>query len=193
MPTDNDINYRQFTRTQLSEALANIDAEQFPQNYQNLLAEIAVRKPDGGAETLSQRSVRVTRLQSSRGNVTLSVGTKLIYGASGAFYLCMPLFIIFGLHKPIVEPAWALAAIAMIWVVAAFYLYGFCVTYKFESGAITCVLFGRYVMWKDRLETLENIETNFIKGLPTIYFVWPDHRRRLWLRVSDLDSANVIA
>jgi hypothetical protein len=49
------------------------------------------------------------------------------------------------------------------------------------------------VMREDKMDTVESVRNNFIKGPPTVYFVWPDHRRRLWLRVSDLDSATVIA
>jgi hypothetical protein len=189
MPTDNDIDYGQFTRAQLLEALANIDAKRFPENHQHLVAEIASRDSGSKPETPPKKPMRISRLSELRGEVTSSIGTKVIYGASGAFYLCMPLYLIFGLqHKPI-EPAWAVAGTAMIWVIAAFYLYGFCITYKFESGVVKCLLFGRYIIWEDRLDKLEDVETNFVKGLPTIYFVWPDHRRRLWLRVSDLDSA----
>jgi len=43
MPTDNDIDYRRFTRADLLDAKANIDAQQYPQNYQRLIAEIAFR------------------------------------------------------------------------------------------------------------------------------------------------------
>jgi hypothetical protein len=192
VPIDNDIDYRQFTRAQLLESLASIDAQRYPQNHQHLVAEIASRDSGSKPETPPEKPRRISRLLELRGKVRSSVGTKVIYGASGAFYLCMPLYLIFGLqHKPI-EPAWAVTGTAMIWVIAAFYLFGFCVTYKFESGVVKCLWFGGHTMWEDRLETLEDVETNFMKGLPTIYFVWSDHRRRLWLRVSDLDSAEVI-
>jgi hypothetical protein len=193
MPTDNDIDYRQFTRSDLLEALASIDAEQYPRNHQHLIAEIAWRDAGNKPEAPPERPARVLAILRLRGVVTRSLGTNILYGAFGAFYLCLPLFLIFGLHEPVKQPGWAALLIAMTWVVATFYLFGFCVTYKFESGVVKCLWFGRHIMWEDRLDTLQNVESDFIKGLPTIYFVWPDHRRRLWLRASDLDSANVIA
>ena len=192
MPTDNDIDYRLFTRSKLLEALANIDAQQFPQNHQHLVAEIAARDRENRTETPPEKPERIARLVELRGEVTGSTGTKVIYGAFGAFYLCLPLFILWGFPGA-VELVWALVATAMVWGIASIFLFGFCVTYQFEPRVVKCLWFGRHVMWQDRLDTLQNVESDFTKGLPTIYFVWPDHRRRLWLRVSDLDPANVIA
>jgi hypothetical protein len=189
MPSDNDMDYRQFTRAELLEALTNIDALQFPQNHQRLIAEIAARERDVRPETPSKKPERISRLAELRGEVTGSIGTKVIYGALGAFYLCLPLVIIGACHGA-VQIVWAVVATAMIWVIAAFQLFGFCVTYRFEAGVVSCLLFGRHILWKDRLGMLQDVKSDFIQGLPTIYFVWPDHRRRLWLRVSDLDSVS---
>jgi hypothetical protein len=189
---DNNIDYRLFTRAQLLKSLANIDAQQFPLNYQHLTGEIASRDRDNRHEAVPERPKRISRLAEFRVDVKASTGTKVIYGGFGAFYLCLPLFLIWGLPATI-QNVWAVVITAMIWVVAAFYLFGFCVRYKFEAGIIQCLWFGSHVMWEDKLGTLQNVESNFIRGLPTIYFVWPDHRRRLWLRVSDLDSATEIA
>ena len=193
MPTDNEIDYRGFTRAELLEAKANIDAERFPQNYQRLIAEIAFRESGGRPEATPQKPERISRIITLRGDVTRSAGTMFLYGAQGAFYLCLPLFVIWGFNAPINEPKWAVVAIAFVWFIAAMYLFGFCVTYRFESGVIKCLLFGRHIMWQERLDTLESVESNFIHGLPTVYFGWPDHRRRLWLRAFDLDHVNLIA
>jgi hypothetical protein len=192
MVTGKNIDYRQFTRAQLLEALANIDARRFPENHRHLVAEIASRASESRAEAPPEKPKRISRLAELRGEVTGSIGTKVIYGAFGAFYLCLPLFIIWGFPQTI-NMAAAVVLTAMIWVVAAIYLFGFAVTYKFESGVVTCLWFGRHVMWEDKLDTLERVESNFIRGLPSVYFVWPDHKRRLWLRMSDLDSGTVVA
>jgi hypothetical protein len=193
MPTDNDIDYRQFTRAQLLEALANINAQQFPQNYQHLIAEIASRDAGDRPEIPPERPKPISRLMELRGDVTGSIGTKSIYGAFGVFYLCMPPVILIWGSPQSVELARAVAVTAIIWAFAAVYLFGFCVTYRFESGVVKCLWFGHHIIWEDKLDTLQDVKSDFIKGLPTIYFVWPDHKRRLWLRVSDLDSANAIA
>jgi hypothetical protein len=191
MPTDNDIDYGQYTRTELSEALGSIDAQRYPKNHQHLLAELASRDAGNTPEIPPQRPRRIARLLELRREVTGSIGTKVIYGASGAFYLCLPLFIIWGFPGT-VQRVWAVVMTAMIWVVAATFLFGFCVTYKFESGVVKCLWFGRRVIWEDRLDTLQNIKSDFTAGLPTIYFKWPDHKRRLWLRASDLDFAKSV-
>jgi hypothetical protein len=193
MPIDNDIDYRQFTRAQMLEALANINAQQFPQNYQQLIAEIASRDAGNRPETPPERPKPILRLTELRGDVTGSIGTKIIYRAFGVFYLCLPPVILIWGSPQSVEPVWAVVGTAIIWAFAAVYLFGFCVTYRFESGVLKCLWFGRHVIWEDKLDTLQDVRSNFIQGLPTVYFVWPDHRRRLWLRVSDLDAANVIA
>ena len=186
MPTDNDIDYRQYTREQLSEALANIDRRRYPQNYELLVSEIAARESGSRYVPPPERAKRVTHLFELRGNIKVSIGTKLLYGVSGAFYLCMPLYLIFALHKPIETLGWRVLVIVILWVIAAFHLFGLCVTYNFESGVVKCLWFGREVMWQERLDTLKDVETSVARGLVTIYFVWPDHRRRLWLRESDL-------
>src|SRR5579864_7908009 len=128
---------------------------------------------------------RVAQLFALRGNIKASIGTKLLYGVSGAFYFCMPLCLILTFHKPIEIFGWRVVAIALVWVLAAFHLFGLCVTYNFESGVVKCLWFGRDVMWQERLDTLKDVETSVARGLVTIYLVWPDHRRRLWLRESD--------
>jgi hypothetical protein len=193
MPIDKEIDYRHYTRAELLEALASIDSLRYPQNYQHLVAEIASRDSGTSAEPPPpDRPSRVLRLLELRGDVTVTIGTKIIYGALGAFYFCMPLYVIFGLPKPIDQPGWAAAAPALVWMIAAFHLFGFCVKYKFESGTVKCLWFGRHLMWEDKLDTLQNVVSSVVGGLPTIYFVWPNHRRRLWLRMSDLDSANAI-
>jgi hypothetical protein len=192
MPTDNDIDYRQFTRADLLDAKANIDAQQYPQNYQRLITEIAFRESGGRPEATPPKPERISRIIALRGDVTRSALTMFLYGAQGAFYLCLPLFIILGFPQKI-NIVGAVVMTVIIWVVAAIYLFGFSVRYKFEPGVVKCLWFGGHVMWEDKLDTLESVQSNFIKGLPTVYFVWPDHRRRLWLRVSDLDSATVIA
>jgi hypothetical protein len=191
MATDNDIDYRRFTRTELLEALASIDAQQFPQNYHHLTAEIAWRDLGNRPETPLERPARVLRILELRGVVRRTVGTKMIYGGFGVFYFCLPLLLIFGVNQPVRGLGWAVAATAMIWVVAALYLYGFCVTYKFESGVVQCLWFGRHLKWEEGLDRLQDVKADFTKGLATIYFVWPEHRRRLWLRSADLDSAKI--
>jgi len=193
MPTDSDIDYRRFTRADLLDAKANIDAERYPQNYQRLIAEIAIRESGGRPEATPQKPERISRIIALRGDVPRSAGTMFLYGTQGAFYLCLPLFIIWGFNEPIGEPKWAVVVIAFSWFMAAMYLFGFCVTYRFESGVIKCLWFGRHTMWQERLDTLESLESNFMHGLPTVYFVWPDHRRRLWIRTSDLNWATLIA
>jgi hypothetical protein len=194
MPTDNDIDYRRYTHVELLEAKTNIDAGRYPQNYQHLIAEIAVRDSGGRPEAPREKPERILRLLALRGDMTRSTGTKFLYGAEGAFYLCLPLCLIWVVNKPIARPGWAVAAAtAFVWGFAAIHLFGFCVTYRFESGVVKCLWFGRHIMWQERLDTLEDIQSDFTHGLPTIYLVWPDHRRRLWLRVSDLDYVNLIA
>jgi hypothetical protein len=195
--TDNDIDYRQLTRTELSEALANIDAQRFPQNYQHLLAEIALRNSGGRLDPPHEVPKRISRLRALQGDVAVSFVTKAIYGGLGAFYLGMPLCIIWVLPRFIPAPdltlGWAFVGTALAWVVAALFLFGLCVTYRFESGVIECLWLGRHLIWKDKLDALENVKSDFTKGLPTVYFVWPDHKRRLWLRVSDLEPIDAIA
>ena len=134
----------------------------------------------------------VERLLKLRGDVTGSVGTKILYGASGTFFLLLPLWIVFGFREH-VEPAWAVVATALIWMIAAFHFFGLCVTYRFDSGVVKCLWFRRHIIWEEKLDKLEDIKSNFARGLSTIYLVWPDHRRRLWLRMSDLDSTNAMA
>ena len=190
MPTDND--YRQFTRADLLNAKANIDAQQYPQNYQRLIAEIAFRKSSGRPEAMPHKPERIARIIAPRGDVTRSAVTMFLYGAHGAFYLCLPLLITWGFPQKI-NIVGTVVMTVIVWLVAAIYLFGFSVRYRFESGVVKCLWFGGHVMWEDKLDTLESVQSNFIKGLPTVYFVWPDHRRRLWLRLSDLDSATVIA
>jgi hypothetical protein len=191
MPTDNEIDYRRFTRAELLDAKANIDAERYPQNYQSLIAEIAFRDSSGRPEVTPQKPERISRIITLRGDVTRSAGTMFLYGAQGAFYLCLPLIVIWGFNARVDGPKWAILAIVFAWFFAAMYLFGFCVTYRFESGIIRCLWFGRHTMWQERLDTLESVESNFIHGLPTVYFAWPDHRRRLWLRACDLDYVNL--
>lgn len=193
MPPDNDIDYRRFTRADLMDAKANIDADRYPQNYQRLIAELAFRESGGRPEATPQKPERISRIIALRGDVSRSALTMFLYGAQGAFYLCLPLFIIWGFNEPIREPKWAVVVIAFVWFIAAMYLFGFFVTYRFESGVIKCLWFGRHTMWQERLDTLESVESNFMHGLPTVYFGWPAHRRRLWLRVSDLDHVKLIA
>jgi hypothetical protein len=190
MPTDND--YRQFTRADLLNAKANIDAQQYPQNYQRLIAEIAFRESSGRPEAMPHKPERIARIIAPRGDVTRSAVTMYLYGAQGAFYLCLPLLITWGFPQKI-NIVGTVVMTVIVWLVAAIYLFGFSVRYRFESGVVKCLWFGGHVMWEDKLDTLESVQSNFIKGLPTVYFVWPDHRRRLWLRLSDLDSATVIA
>jgi hypothetical protein len=186
MPTDNDIDYGQYTRDQLSEALTNIDRRRYPQNYEHLVTEIAVRDSGSRYVPPPERAKRVTQLFELRGNIKVSIATKLLYGVSAVFYFCMPLYLMLAFHKPIEALGWRVVAIAFVWAVAAFHLFGLCVTYNFESGVVKCLWFGRHVMWQERLDTLQDVETSDARGLVTIYFVWPDHRRRLWLRESDL-------
>jgi hypothetical protein len=184
MPTDTD--YRQYTRDQLSEALANIDRRRYPQNYEHLVAEISARENGNRYEPPPKTAKCVTRLFELRGDIKASIGTKLLYGVSGAFYFCMPLCLIYAFHKPIDTLDWGVAAIVLVWMGAAFHLFGLCVTYNFESGVVKCLWFGRRIMWQERLDTLQNVEASAAHGLVTTYFVWPDHRRRLWLRETDL-------
>jgi hypothetical protein len=188
MPTDGDIDYCQFSRVQLLESLANIDPQQYPQNHQHLLAEIARRDSDF-AERQPDKPKRVLQVLKLRGNVTGSVVTKVFYGAAGMFYCLLPVYVIVGVHKPISSSGWAAAATVIVWIIAAFHLFGLCVTYRFENGAIRCLLFNRHILWKDTLDSLEDVQDSWAKGLITTYFVWPDHRRRLWLSVTDLESA----
>jgi hypothetical protein len=195
--TDDDIDYTQLTRAELSEALANIDAQRFPQNYRHLLAEIALRDSGGRSDPPHEVPKRISRLRGLQGDVAVSFVTKAIYGSLGAFYFGLPLCIIWVLPRFIPAPdwraGWAVVGTALIWVVAAFFLFGLCVTYRFESGVIKCLWLGRRIIWKDKLDALEDVKSDFTKGLPTVYFVWPDHKRRLWLRVSDLEPIDAIA
>jgi hypothetical protein len=186
MPTDDEIDYRQYTRDELSEALANIDRRQYPQNYEHLITEIAARESGSRYVPPPERPKRVAQLFELRGNIKVSKVTKLLYGVCGAFYFCMPLYLIFAFHRPIETLGWRVLAIALVWIVAAFHLFGLCVTYNFESGVVKCLWFGRDVIWQEKLDTLQDVETSVARGLVTIYFVWPNHRRRLWLRESDL-------
>jgi hypothetical protein len=194
--SDNDIDYRQLTRAELSQSLVNIDAQRFPENYRHLLAEIAFRDSGGGSEPPPEVPKRLSRLLKLHGDVAVSLLTKAVYGGLGTFYFALPLCIMWVLPKFIAAPewgvGWAVAGTAIIWLFAALFLFGLCVTYRFESGVIKCLWFGRYILWKDSLDTLEDVASDFTKGLPTVYFVWPDHKRRLWIRVSDLDSSDVV-
>jgi hypothetical protein len=197
MATDNDVDYRQYSHSELLEALANIDGHRFPQNYERLVAEITLRNSGGGSERAHEVPTCILRLLNIRRNVAVSFVTKAIYAGVGAFYFCMPLFIIWILPRFIYAPdwtvGWAVAGTAMIWAVAGLYLFGLCVTYRLESGVIKCLWFGRYLVWQDKLATLADVKSNFIKGLPTVYLVWPDHKRRLWIRVSDLELTATVA
>lgn len=197
MATDDNIDYRQWTRTELSEALANIDAQRFPRNYRRLLAEIAVRNSDGPSGPAREVPHRISRLRGLRGDIVVSFVTKAIYGSLGASYFAMPLGIIWMLPRfspaPDWRVGWAIAGTALIWVVAALFLFGLCVTYRFESGVVKCLWLGRHIMWQDKLDELEDVKSDYTKGLPTVYFVWSDHKRRLWLRVSDLGPIGSIA
>jgi hypothetical protein len=186
MATDNDIDYRQMTRAELSEALSNIDAQRFPQNHAHLLAEIAYRNSGGRSEPAPTVPAEILRLRQERGDVRPSLATKVIYGGFGAFYFLMPICLMAFVPQKIAGPVSAVVATAIIWLIAALFLFGLCVTYRFESGLVTCLLFSRHILWKERLDTLKKVESNDTRGLPTLHFVWPDRKRRLWLRMSDL-------
>jgi hypothetical protein len=86
MPTDNEIDCRRFTRADLLDAKANIDAQRYPRNYQRLIAEIAFRESGGRPEATLQKPERISRIIALRGDVTRSAGTMFLYGAQGAFY-----------------------------------------------------------------------------------------------------------
>jgi hypothetical protein len=89
VPTDGDIDYRSLTREQLGEALSNIDAPQFPKNYQRLIAEIAAR--DGGrAQEPPPDDPRLVVAENFWGDVVLG-GIVGLYGIvafiAGRLYL----------------------------------------------------------------------------------------------------------
>jgi hypothetical protein len=71
MPTDNEIDYRRFTRAELLDAKVNIDARQYPQNYQRLIAEIAFRESGGRPEATPQKPERISRI-----NATLTAAVQ---------------------------------------------------------------------------------------------------------------------
>lgn len=62
MPVDGQIDYRAFTDAQLDEALASIDRVAFPQNYANLLAELAARAERAAPPPPAQEATGEPRL-----------------------------------------------------------------------------------------------------------------------------------